>query len=205
MVEFIFILVVVGILASILVPSSRDNRLREAADQVVSHIRYTQHLAMMDDKFSPGDDVWFKKRWQILFEQEGVNWYYTIFSDDDMDGNPQSTEIAKNPQNPSQRLTGATADNATQDLNLGKTYGIIGATGVTFNNNCGAGNRRIVFDYIGRPMQSDPKDYGRPYTTTNLITSTTPHLCTITLTDNSGRSANITIQPETGFAQVLPF
>jgi Tfp pilus assembly protein PilE len=195
--ELVFIIIVIGILAAVLIPSSQSNRLREAADQVVSHIRYTQHLAMMDDKFDPGDNDWYKKRWQIFFESDADdNWGYTIYSDNNTNGIAEEVEIARNPQNPSSRLTGGS------DINLGKKYGIKDADGIVFTG-CGGGDRRIVFDYLGRPMRNNPSTYNAPYDMTNarLITS----LCTITIKNNAGQTANITIQQETGFAQVIPF
>jgi Tfp pilus assembly protein FimT len=88
MAELIFIIIIIGILAAILIPSSQSNRLREAADQIVSHIRYTQHLAIMDDKFNLNDNYWFKERWQIQFMNSTsvrgdttYYWSYVIYSD----------------------------------------------------------------------------------------------------------------------------
>jgi Tfp pilus assembly protein FimT len=197
MAELIFIIIIVGILAAILIPSSQSNRLREAADQVVSHIRYTQHLAMMDDKFDPGNAAWFRSRWQILFEQNADNeWIYTIFSDGNnagiINGNPEEVEIAVNPQDPSSRLTGRTETYSTGDINLGSKYGI---TDIAFTD---CNSDRIVFDYLGRPMVNNPMGYAVSYEAGNLITDP----CTITLTNSAGEFARITIQPETGFAQI---
>ena len=93
MLELIFVIVIVGILSFIAASSFQRNTLREAADQLVSHIRYTQHLAMMDDKFDPNDNDWYLGRWQIVFANNsgsGDRWAYTIFSDwkGGHDGNP---------------------------------------------------------------------------------------------------------------------
>jgi prepilin-type N-terminal cleavage/methylation domain-containing protein len=207
MVELVFVIVMVGILSAIIIPRMRDSRLREGIDQVVSHIRYTQHLAMMDDKFSPDDANWYKKRWQILFEQDDDDlWTYTIFSDGSnggaLDGNPAEVEIAGNPQDISKRLTGGStfgaidSDNSavTKDLNLGKTYSVVGDDGIKFT---GCGNR-IAFDYIGRPMSGNIYADGDAYPDGRLIKT----LCIITITDKSGGSYNVTIQPETGFADI---
>ena len=51
MLELVFVIVVSGILAATFIPRFDRDNLQEAADQVISHIRYTQHLAMVDDKF----------------------------------------------------------------------------------------------------------------------------------------------------------
>ena len=55
MIELIFIIVVVGILAAVAIPRVERNGLIEAADQLSSHIRYTQQLAMNDNEFNATD------------------------------------------------------------------------------------------------------------------------------------------------------
>ena len=51
LIELIFVIVIIGILSSVLVPRFDRPTLIEAAHQIISHIRYTQHLAMVDNKF----------------------------------------------------------------------------------------------------------------------------------------------------------
>ena len=64
---------------------SKSTKLSEAATQLISHIRYTQHLAMVDDKFDINDNTWFKERWQLMFIKDADRTQgkiaYTIFSD----------------------------------------------------------------------------------------------------------------------------
>jgi prepilin-type N-terminal cleavage/methylation domain-containing protein len=211
MVEVVFVIVMIGILAAVIIPRVQNSRLREAADQIVSHIRYTQHLAMIDDKFGPADADWYKKRWQILFEQDSDLWSYTIFSDGSnsgtLNGNPEEVEIARNPQDSSKRLTGGSVLGAinsdsqivTKDLNIGRTYGITGADSIEFTNCKDGDAHRIVFDYMGRPMSGNPNDYTQSYSNAELIKE---DLCKITIKDSSGDSLEITIQPETGFAEI---
>ena len=73
MLELIFVLVVIGILAAVMMPNTKTNRLYEAAQQVVAHIRYTQHLAMIDDQYNSSDADWYKARWQIFFTRTDDN------------------------------------------------------------------------------------------------------------------------------------
>ena len=61
MLELVFVIVVIGILAAAIIPSTRTNPAQEAAIQLLSDIRYTQHLAMIDDKYgqnTPGNVDW---------------------------------------------------------------------------------------------------------------------------------------------------
>jgi prepilin-type N-terminal cleavage/methylation domain-containing protein len=108
MIELIIVIVVIGILAVVMIPRIGSNRVYEAATQLASHIRYTQHLAMVDDKFESTDSNWSKKLWQIRFN----NGSYSIVSDG---------AYAKNPMN---------RDNL--DINISQDYGVTLAF-----SNCG--------------------------------------------------------------------
>ncbi|WP_258030695.1 pilus assembly FimT family protein [Campylobacter concisus] len=94
MIELIFVIVVVGILAAIMIPKLNRNASREAANQILTHIRYTQHLAMQDDKYvqSVDEKLWFKMRWGITFNETSLKecsidelgvktWKYSVFFD----------------------------------------------------------------------------------------------------------------------------
>ncbi len=215
MLELVFVIVVAGILAATFVPRFDRNTLQEAADQVVSHLRYTKHLAMIDDHFSTIDTTWFKSRWQLKFSQNtgsGDKWSYTVFADSSglHTGNPDPTEVAKNPQNPNKYLTGGTSGSsmisytdakATKELNIGNEYGI---TNVIFSGGCRSNVRYISFDYLGRPFNSFPVNlpYEMPSSGYHkLITST----CRITLCGNTSCDNNVTIaiEPETGYIHII--
>lgn len=206
MMELIFVIVVIGILAAVVIPRTGSNKLREAAIQVVSHIRYTQHLAMVDDKFNSADATWYEKRWQIIF---GTSAYtnstpaYTIFSDTSGTGQPDISEMAINPLDSSKVLSGGysgilhttnDANQVTKEMNLGH-YGITG-----YNLAGGCSGARVSFDHLGRPFRGDLSSMTGAYSapTQRLITSQ----CRITLTDSSGNVV-IAIEPETGYAHIL--
>ncbi len=211
MIELVFVIVVSGILAATFIPRFDRDNLQEAADQIISHIRYTQHLAMVDDKFDDKNVTWYKNRWQILFSKNlGSNnqWSYTIFSDSKgtHSGNPDKDEIAKNPNNPNKYLTGGTSgagliqyssQESTKKLNIGITYGI---ENVSFAN-CGSTAKRIAFDYLGRPMVGNLSSSIYPYQKGRLLTSQ----CRIALCKDASCDNNITIaiEPETGYAHIL--
>lgn len=206
MIEMIFVIIVIGILSAIAIPRVSENHLNEAADQVISHIRYTQHLAMQDNKFDARDEDWYKMRWQIIFNHDAFSdeqWAYTIFSDrlGTHTGNPDLGEIAVNPQNPNQLLTGGFAgtikydnEKATKSMNLGNKYDV---DAITFSK-CGA--HRVSFDSYGRPLKGNLKNYGSPYPA-NRVLKDEP--CEITL-KSGGDKIKIAIEPETGYVHVIP-
>jgi len=212
MMELVFVIVVVGILSALIAPNFQRNTLREAADQLISHIRYTQHLAMMDDKFNPNDNKWFLGRWQLHFYQNTGSdnkWSYIVFSDwkGTHSGNPDNGEIAVNPLDNTKFLTGGTSGGAliqygdkeaTKAMNIGHKYGV---TSVIFGGGCNGGVKYLSFDYLGRPFNSFPTSL--PYELPSsgyhkLLTSQ----CDITLSDGT-KSVTIAIERETGYAHIL--
>ena len=217
MIELVFVIVVIGILAAVIIPSTRTNPLQEAAIQLLSHIRYTQHLAMVDDKFNATDANWYKQRWQMVFinsTNAGGEYAYTIYSDSSgsSTGDPNVSEIALNPQNSSQLMTGGSSGGEAKlsishadfpgmkKLNLGMSYGV---TNMTFSDSCSVSNsERIAFDYLGRPIKgklgtSSGGGNSKAYEADNLIQND----CIITLLDGTD-SISITIRPETGYASL---
>ena len=211
MIELVFVIVVIGILAAAIIPSTRTNPLQEAAIQLVSHIRYTQHLAMLDDTYNRNDASWYKGRWQLVFSDSTYSANvpaYTIFLDRDLGsgygGDASKSEIAKNPENSLQLMTGgygiAQAINYSHDnfegmkkLNLGKSYGV---TSVNLDGGCS--DSRIVFDYLGRPMKGDMSGNNSAYENDNLVQTN----CDVIISDGS-ESITIRIRPETGYASII--
>lgn len=133
MLELVFVIVVVGILSFVVASRFERNTLREAADQLVGHIRYTQHLAMMNDKYVPNPGMsneagsaaktleaqeWYKGRWHIFFSPTANGTIsYSIMSDStksNYDGNPNAnftsaySEVAQDPLNSQLYLIGTT-------------------------------------------------------------------------------------------------
>lgn len=49
MLELVLVIVVIGILAALAIPRLERDLKQEAADTVLSNIRYTQHLALIDN------------------------------------------------------------------------------------------------------------------------------------------------------------
>jgi prepilin-type N-terminal cleavage/methylation domain-containing protein len=221
LIELIFVLVIVGIVAATVISRTKTNPLQEATIQVLSDIRYTQHLALIDDKFNMNDSSWYKKRWLIVFSNSvgsSNDTAYTIFTDIDGDstGDPSSSssshEIAVNPENPRKKLTGGYGSTisesnpiVTKKLNLTKSYGV---TGVTFSGDGCPSNygTRLNFDYQGRPIKgrlgSSSGTHGNveAYEDDNLMRGD----CNITITKGAD-SAVIRISEETGYAKIVKF
>ena len=211
MLELVFVIVVAGILAAVIIPNTRTNPVQEAAIQLVSHIRYAQHLAMVDDQFDSSNANWYKERWQLIFQMSSTHtegkYTYTIFSDKvstsgtPHDGLPNLTnnEIAMDPANSEKFLSGGTPSLYTSDsrsnkkMNLGLSYGI---NSYTLGGGCSG--VQIAFDNLGRPLFNKLDDYTSSYKAGELITST----CIVTLNHPNEDSVEIHIEPETGYAHI---
>jgi len=218
LIELIFVIVVVGILSAVLIPKTQGNSLQEAATQLVSDIQYTQHLAMISDKFNTSDANWYKERWMIRFKKDLVYsgsytpngtytgvWSYSIFSDKSNDKNPNKSEMARNPSNPNQYLSGGYNNTlhvedarSMQKLRLGSAYGI---TNITFGGGCRSNILYIYFDYMGRPFNSMNTSSAYELASSGyhkLLTSP----CEIKLSDGESILI-IVIEPETGYVHIL--
>ncbi len=214
MLELVFVIIVIGILSTFLLQETKRNMAYEAATQLVSHIRYTQHLAMVDDRFAAGDNGWFKERWTIIFNNAlytNNKQAYTLFSDGQAGnaGNPDIAEIANNPQDLSRLMTGGATGSdirldiredtfiGMKELNLGEKFDI---EDLVLSSACSfSGSKRISFDHLGRPLKGNLSSYSEAYENHRLITDQ----CTITLTDADGEEAVIAIEPETGYVHIL--
>ena len=137
---------------------------------------------------------------------------YTIFSDKDFgrgySGDPTKTEIAKDIADKNRLMTGGYGRSSldirssgflgNKKLNLGKSYGI---TDVSLSNGCRYA--RISFDYLGRPMTGDQSTMYAPYKagTSRLLKD---KRCEVTLTSYTNETLVIAIEPQTGYAHILP-
>ncbi|MDL2351084.1 pilus assembly FimT family protein [Campylobacter hyointestinalis] len=198
--EIVVVIIVIGIMAAFVAPKFSRDDLRLAADQIATHIRYTQHLAMIDDKYDPGNADWYRGRWQIYFNTFEGKQTYTIFSDQPTySGNPDAKEIAKNPSNSSQYLTighsGISGIKPTPELDLTTKYNI-----EAIKLSCGrSNNSRIFFDELGRPYAGNQKDKALSYMYDEMPLK---EQCTITLAHKNHSTCTINVEPETGYVTI---
>jgi prepilin-type N-terminal cleavage/methylation domain-containing protein len=148
MLELVFVIIVIGILAVLAMPNFNRHPLQEATEQLASHIRYTQHLAMVDDKFDPADANWWKSKWQLTIT--GTS--YDLYSDKNKDEAFQAGEAAIDP------LT----KTPISAINLATNYGITAITAPT----------TLAFDNMGRPYHGFTAVYADIVTADMNITLT---------------------------------
>jgi len=191
MLELVFVIVVIGILAATVIPRlDRDNRF-EAANQVLKHIKYTQHLAMTEDVYNDANVNWFLARWQIEFYGCGG---YSVHSNSDLTvaaPNAANNESAFDPQT-GKRLwspNNCAMPMAATDFEKVNLFGYFDVNNIGVSLGCLT--QSISFDTLGRP-------YGR-----TTIDGVLQANCDITLNFNNGAPEIIRIHPETGYACIL--
>lgn len=158
MLELVFVIVVIGILAAVIIPNTRTNPVREASIQLTSAIRYTQHLGLVNDTYDT-NTTWYRNRWQIVFSGANNN-LYSIMSNN-------GATLAVDPQNPAKNL---------QNIELR-------GVSVTLGGGC-TGESIISFDYMGRPLVGSLAATTTPYPNGMLLDSN----CTIVLSNGDENS-----------------
>jgi len=208
MIELVFVIVVLGILASLAMGRMDRDLKQEAAETILSHIRLAQQLALRDNKHLPSSpNIWQRAYWQFGFRACGTDVAYRVGSDTSLAGNGvngiSSTEAAIDPINGKYLRTESCSENATDEspsVLITKKYGILNS-GVV--NSGGCTGRGIAFDYLGRPHTN--QTYGNP-DFSHIIKED----CNFTFTmqtdqDGDGNDDNftITIEAETGHSFIV--
>jgi hypothetical protein len=175
--ELVIVIVIIGILAYSLNFKFFNPSLEAAADKLMKDIRYTQSLALKEDKYQPfplhscdGSDegniecnrskYWFKQWWQLrLIRSENGEYYYEIFSDSplfDKKGGPVN-EYAINPLD-TKYMAGNYHSSTATELNLSK-YNIkmiVDFDGNDFNSS--NESIRIIFDNFGNVFLNESNE-----------------------------------------------
>jgi len=221
MIELIMAIVVMGILAALALPRMERDIRQEAADNVLSAIRYTQNMALMDNVERPGTDDWQRMFWR--FGKSGCSdsgIFYYVGSDKNRLGGIGETESAIDPatgnwmlgkknQPCETDLSGqiyASGRAASKNIFLTKLYGVSEGK-MVFSSSCNTVNGtesdagstgQLAFDYLGRPHSGITASALPNYST--LITTD----CNVTLSfdDTSIPSVTITVEKETGRAYI---
>lgn len=205
MIELVFVIVVLGILAALALPRMDRDLRQEAADNVLSAIRYTQHLALNDDKTDPFDPNWQQKLWMIRFTG-GSNAYYTVSSDIGNStnlGSVNKIECAIDPINGkymfnSSGVFASIGSDESPNVFLGHKYGI---NSVSPSGSCSS--QQIAFDNFGRTFNG-LKTTSNGSLATNDYAKYMSGDCKMTFgfSGDSPAPFSIIIKKETGYAYI---
>ena len=187
LIELVVVIIVVGILTISTIPRLERDNLREGIEQIARHIRYTQHMAMVNDVYDARKALWYKAMWRISFRSKNC---YVVSSNTDFDMNYDRSESALDPLGKNLLYSNTKCIQEASDnsnMFLSDQYQI---DSIEFNSACGD-NRFIAFDYLGRPHKTLTK-------VNDLLSSK----CTMTFSSGS-RTGVIEILPQTGYVKVI--
>ncbi|PHS33682.1 MAG: prepilin-type cleavage/methylation domain-containing protein [Sulfurovum sp.] len=207
MIELVMAIVVIGILAALAMPRLERDIRQEAADSILSAIRYAQHYALMDNVIDPNELKWQRKFWRFGFQgcsDNGI--FYYVASDKDTGGNIDAGEEIIDPATnlPMIGLNGAPCasdlsgqTNASANIFITKRFGITSAN-ISWGGGCTGGSNYIGFDNLGRPHRGYTASVIPNYA--SLVTTD----CNLTLTFEQDDIAPLifSIEKETGRVSV---
>nr|WP_321319325.1 type II secretion system protein [uncultured Campylobacter sp.] len=223
LIELVFVMIVLGILTFTLWPKKEPTQALEAARQIVAHIRYTQHLALNDDKFATHTDTdgtkqniakdWYKRMWRITFSNTAAapgcksgGWRYAVYQNIAGDllsdrGQPNgANEAARNPANGKalSACYSGLSQNTSDELNLLQTYKI---TNIDFSDFATDSRiRGIIFDELGRAYPNG--NWTSPYDVSRNFSQGGGSFGRIKLSAKDRSRASILVFGETGYACV---
>jgi len=205
MIELTLAIVVMGILAALALPRIERDLKQEAADSILSNIRYTQQLAEMDNKQLFNKKKWEQRYWKIMFGTcSGGEKFYMVGSDNDMNGGGffEQDEAAIDPASGKPLFWVNATDcssggdgTVSQQIFITKKFGI---DTINFSGGCSA-VQHIGFDHLGRPHVGFGSS-SRPNQESYMFKD-----CTITFgfVDSSISDFSIRIAKETGYAYIV--
>ncbi len=209
LIELVFVIIVLGILASIAMDSTDRDLKQEASETILSHIRLAQQLALNDNKHRDDNNPkWQMSYWQFAMKRCGDDIAYRVGSDISLGGGGVNglgkSESAINPADGKYIFStncSSLANDETPSVLLSKKFGIKNS-GVVPSGGCTT--KQILFDYLGRPHFRNTT-YTTPFFQNIMMED-----CNLTFTlqtdqDNDGNpdSFTITIEAETGYSFIV--
>ncbi len=166
MIELVFVIVVIGILASASIPQLNRDLRQEAISSIVSSLRQTQQLALNDSKHDFNDPQWQKSYWKWRYTvcKKG-DIFYIVTSNTDNRTNADREESAIDPSNykyiyQSNYICREDAKENILDspkVLITKRFAI---TSIDSKGGCD-GFQHVAFDNLGRP-HSGIDGYSQP-------------------------------------------
>ena len=206
MIELIFVIVVLGILASLAMGRMDRDLRQEASETILSHIRLAQQLALTDNKHRKDNDgLWQRAYWRFEYgkcrnttnyDTGTAEYYYRVGSAVTLDKGFNKNESAINPIDGKYLYTMNTCDDMKKDespsILISKKFGI---NKIRKYGGC-ANVQHIAFDYLGRPHHQIGS-----YKIADFSKIMTKD-CRLKFEMSTDDSFTIRVQSETGYAYI---
>lgn len=174
MLELVFIIVVIGILAAVMIPRMNRDNVAEATIDLQSKINYTKHLALIDDQYDRNNATWFRNRWRVDFGGDTVS----IWS--------------------GSRAAQDTQTHLPIKVDYNKKYGV----NIALQNDC-AGVTSIAFDHVGRVLLGNITTSTQPYVKAQILRAD-QNCIIVVKDANSDSNASLRLHGESGFLEACP-
>ena len=200
MIELVVVIVVLGIITALAIPRMERDLKQEAADTILSDIRYAQHMALNDYVENPRNNKWQHSFWQVKIERcaNNTGLFIMVGADKNYQGDINKVEAAIDPIN-GKPMFWANGDcsnggngTVSDNIFLTKKFGVkdIDVSG-------GCKGQHIGFDHLGRPHVGFSRSNNPNYH------SYMTRSCDITFTLKTDTNFTIRILPETGYAYIV--
>jgi len=206
--EVVMAIVLISVIAIISSSSITKDRFNEAQVAILSDIRYTQSLALRDNKHSFHDTKWQRKYWRIIFSTcRGGSKYYMIGSDFDKSGasngyfSKQEAAIDLVEGKPMWWRNIDDCDDGGDEsvssrIFITNRYDIVD---VSSHGGCSSKYSKmghLGFDHLGRPH------YGFGLSTEPDSNSYIQSTCSMVFVFRNGKYFTIAVEPESGYAHL---
>lgn len=192
LIELIFVIAIVAIISSQIIPKTNISKLNLASDKIILYLNHTRYIAHIDNKYDIEDDEWEKKRWTLKFQRcssDVGGLYYVIYSDTSGGtAHFKKSETLKDPLTNKYLYSSSSCQNSYDEskyILLTKEYGV---TNVDVSCNTTAAIGQISFGYDGKiysQLGTNPKEI--------------LNRCEIKLYDDKQNYETIIIEPKTGY------
>ena len=213
-IELVFVIVVLGILASLAMGRMDRDLKQEAATTILSHIRLAQELALRDNKHrSDNSASWQTAYWQFAMKRCDDDVAYRVGSDRNMGGGVNGIGKDESAINPIDGKYIFSKDCSSLDIDetssvlLTKKFGITNSNVITTG---GCDRKQILFDYLGRPHSKNTTYASSSNSNLKYFDDIMKKDCNFTFIlqtdqDNDGNDDNftITIEAQTGHAFIV--
>jgi len=200
LIEIIFILVLLSIILTFSIPKQQLSKIKLAKQQIITHLKYTRYIAMIDNKYYYDDNLWHKKLWNIKFlkcNKDIGGIYYVIYSNTKK---PNKWNISKD-ETLIDPFTGNyiySTSKCQQDSLYDKSKYVLltnyyGIKDIKISCNDTSSLGQIYFDNKGIAYSYIDNDY--KYFSKNKIKNN----CYIKLIDINNKEENIIIEGNTGY------
>jgi len=202
MLELVMVIIVMGIIASVAMPQMDRDTKQEGADTILSDIRLTQLMALMDYRQAFNKPKWQRSFWKFSVEScaSGTGLFVGVGSDKNLEGDTDEKEAAIDSANGKpmfwrnqEECTNGGDNSVSSEIFITKKYGIKEIKGEGGCKNI----QHIGFDHLGRPHVSFSTSTKPDYSTYM------DKACTFTFLLQNSDSFQIRILPESGYAFIV--